>query len=172
MRKCVFFDRDGIVNMRLVGDYITNPKGMKLLKGFTDLLKYVQEIGYLTILVTNQQGIGKGLMNDDELNEVHEYMQEEIRKTGARPFDDIYYCGEMDIHNPWRRKPNPGMFEEAIKKWDIDVDKSYMIGDMITDAIVSKKVGLKSILLNTLIKNVDEADYEVDSHYEIMEIIK
>jgi len=171
MKKCVFFDRDGIVNMRLIGEYITNISAFKLLKGFAELLNYVQQKGYLTILITNQQGIAKGKMTDHDIEVIHKFMQDKLIEFGTKPFDDIYYCPELEVNNPWRRKPNPGMYIEAIEKWNIDVNNSWMIGDVITDMTSAKKVNLKTILLNVNIKNVPEADFEVDSHSEIMNII-
>jgi D-glycero-D-manno-heptose 1,7-bisphosphate phosphatase len=147
MNKAVFFDRDGIVNVLLNNAYVRNIDEFEFIPEFFEFYKIVKELGFLTIIITNQQGIGKGIMTDKDLDIVHEFMQNEMLRLTGSKFDDIFSCGELHAANSYRRKPNPGMFLEAIEKWDIDVKQSIMIGDSERDAEGADKVGIKSILI-------------------------
>jgi D-glycero-D-manno-heptose 1,7-bisphosphate phosphatase len=147
MNKAVFFDRDGIVNVLLDNAYVRNINEFEFIPEFFDFYKIAKKLGFLTIIITNQQGIGKGIMTDEGLKIVHEFMQNEMLRLTGSKFDDIFSCGELHSANSYRRKPNPGMFLEAIEKWDIEVTKSIMIGDSERDAESNGKVGIKSILI-------------------------
>lgn len=158
--KAIFFDRDGVVNFRIVKEYIKAPKDFKFLPDFIRFFTKIKSEEYLTILITNQQGIGKGLMSVEELESVHNYMQIELKELTGQNFDDIYYSTELAGTNSYRRKPNPGMLIEAKEKWDIDMENSWMIGDRNSDVTAGKRAGLKTILLKS-VKNGDypDADY-------------
>ena len=119
--KAFFFDRDGIVNVRLVGDYVRKIEQFVFMEDFFELLIRVKKLGFLAILVTNQQGIGKGLMGESDLEEIHGFMQKTMfEKTGFN-FDDIFYCPDLEESGSFRRKPNPGMIFEASEKWGINL---------------------------------------------------
>ena len=158
MNKAVFFDRDGIVNVLLDNAYVRNPGEFTFIPEFFEFYKLVKKLGFLTIIITNQQGIGKGIMTDTDLDIVHEYMQNEmIRLTGSK-FDDIFSCGELHAANSFRRKPNPGMFLEAVEKWNIDINQSIMIGDSERDAEGAHRAGIKKAIL------IGEYDCEYANH--------
>ncbi|HYF02468.1 MAG TPA: HAD family hydrolase [Patescibacteria group bacterium] len=156
MNKAFFFDRDGIVNRRKMGDYVYSINEFEFLPHFFSLFKSVKESGFLAILITNQQGIGKGLMTEEALREIHAHMQRELLKETGFQFDDMYFCADLASANSFRRKPQPGMLLDAIKKWGIDAEKSWMIGDSISDAQAGKAAGVKTILIGDFLK--DEAD--------------
>jgi len=147
MRKAIFFDRDGVVNRRIIGGYVRFPEEFIFFDDFFDFFKFIKEDGYLAILVTNQQGIGKGLMTEEQLHVVHNFMNEQLIKKMGFSFDDIYFCPELHSAGSIRRKPQPGMIIEAIEKHSINTIDSWTIGDNITDAIAGKKAGTKTILL-------------------------
>jgi D-glycero-D-manno-heptose 1,7-bisphosphate phosphatase len=160
MEKAVFFDRDGTVNIRIAGDYIKRKEEFKFIPDFIPFFKFIKEKGFLAVLVTNQQGIGKGKMTIQELNEVHEFMQNEMIKACGFCFDDIDFCQDLASTNSFRRKPNPGMILEAEEKWNIDPKLSWMIGDKPQDVIAGKRAGTKTLLLGFYNKSkVPEADY-------------
>jgi D-glycero-D-manno-heptose 1,7-bisphosphate phosphatase len=115
MKRAVFFDRDGIVNIRIVSDYVKKIEEFIFIEDFFDLFSIVKRLGYLAILVTNQQGIGKGLMTSDDLEKVHNFMNEKLQEKTNYKFDAIYYCPDLAQSGSKRRKPNPGMFIEAIE---------------------------------------------------------
>lgn len=160
MRQAIFFDRDGTVNMRIVGEYVKRKEDFKFIPDFIPFFDFVKRHDFLAILVTNQQGIGKGVMSVEQLNDVHGYMQQEILSACGSNFDDIDYCKDLAIGNSFWRKPNPGMILDSLKKWDIDPNKSWMIGDKPQDVIAGKRAGTKTILLGFYEqKDVPEADY-------------
>lgn len=146
-KKAVFFDRDGIVNRRIYCGYVTSIDEFIFLEDFFPLFEFVRKHGYLTVLITNQQGVGKGLMTDSDLDNIHEFMQQQLaQKTGGK-FDAIYSCTDLAAAQSFRRKPNPGMLLEAAKDWGINLAESWMIGDSISDVQAGKSAGTKTILV-------------------------
>lgn len=152
MNKCFFFDRDGIVNERYEG-YIKTYDKFHILPQFLEIFKKVDELGFLKILITNQQGIGKGLMNEEELAKIHNLMQYNLYKKCGTGFDDIYFSPDLADSGSLRRKPEPGMLLEAIEKWDIDKGGSYFLGDSLSDAEAGERAGIKTILIGNFPKN-------------------
>ncbi|MFA6571995.1 MAG: HAD-IIIA family hydrolase [Bacteroidota bacterium] len=146
--KAVFFDRDGIVNYRLVGDYVTSIEEFKFIDDFLLFYSSIKKKGYLGILVKNQEGIGKGILSEENLEQVHTFLQSKMLELTGYNFDDIFYCSDLAESNSPRRKPNPGMIFEAIEKWNIEPRNSWMIGDSPTDVIAGKRAGLNTILVN------------------------
>jgi len=171
MKRAVFFDRDGIVNIRIVGDYVKKVEEFIFITDFFDLFRLIKEKGYLAILVTNQQGIGKGLMSEDDLHKVHEFMNNVLLDKTNFKFDAIYFCPDLATSHSPRRKPATGMFEEAIAQWGIDPHNSWTIGDSITDIKAGKKVGTKTILVGLHLKN-QFADYIFPSIKEVKDFFE
>jgi len=157
MNKALFLDRDGIINERIISGYVTKPTEFKLIPESLSLFAWAKEHGYLTVIVTNQQGIGKGLMTEQDLADVHAYMCSLLAEHGFAP-DAIEYCPDLDETNSPRRKPAPGMLLNAAQQLDIDLSSSWMIGDSITDAQAGKKAGTTTILVGTY-SNIPEADF-------------
>lgn len=170
MNKAIFFDRDGIVNHRLIDDYVKSVSEFVLLDDFIALFKQIKELGYLAILITNQQGIGKGLMNINDLKEIHDFMQNQIFANTGYHFDDIYYCSDLAASNSFRRKPNPGMILEAIEKWNINPEKSWFIGDSKSDAKAGNAANVNTILIGNfendladlIFPNLDQLNKKLD----------
>lgn len=167
--KTFFFDRDGIVNVLLDG-YVRFYEEFIFTAEFFEFYKKIIDAGYLTIVITNQQGIGKGLLTDEELVIVHKKMNEDIIRNCGKTFDDIFYCGALHSENSPMRKPNPGMILEAIKKHNVDVNKSYMIGDSLRDAQAARAAGVKSILIGNY--NKEDSDYLYPNLKEFLENIE
>lgn len=147
MRKAIFFDRDGVVNHRIVGDYVKFPEEFVFSDGFFEFFSLVKSKGFLAILVTNQQGIGKGLMTAEQLQAVHNFMINELLEKTGFAFDAIYFCPDLAGVDSNRRKPKPGMFEEAIAEFGINAEQSWTIGDSRSDVQAGKAVGTGTILL-------------------------
>lgn len=133
----------------------------------------MKELGYLVILVSNQKGVGKGLMTQEELCQVNEFMiQELIDRTGSK-FDDVFYCVDIAEETSPRLKPNPGMLLEAIEKWNIDPLCSWIVGDSSKDILAGKRAGIKTILVGISDeKESVEPDYFVNNLFEILQLIK
>ncbi len=167
--KAFFFDRDGIINERKIGGYITTPEEFVFIEDFFEVFQSIAQQGFCTIIITNQQGIGKGQMNEDDLHKIHEAMQQTLlQKTGYK-FAGIYYCGDLDSSRSSRRKPAPGMIVEAIQEFDIDITNSWMIGDSPTDVQAGKAAGCKTILIGDYPSVFPDADFVFTSLHEFSE---
>lgn len=144
----IFLDRDGVLNKEV--NYLSDPKDFQLLDGIIEALKIFKKKGYLLIIVTNQSGIAKGYFTEETLTAIH-YKMEKILKNHEIFLDDIIYCphhpkftGECDC-----RKPKPGMIFQARDKHNIDLDKSFMVGDTLKDIEAGKNAGCKTVLVLT-----------------------
>ena len=159
--SALFIDRDGVINRRINDGYVTSPSDFEFLPGVLDAFKIFQTKFQRIFIVTNQQGIGKGLMTEKDLEEVHSYMLEELEKAEIK-IDKIYFCPALKTDNSPRRKPEIGMALEAKKEFpDIDLQTSIMIGDTTSDMKFGKNAGMKTIL--TVPDNYsDENDAYID----------
>lgn len=149
MRKAVFLDRDGLINRQAAPHhYISDPKELVLLPGVPEAVKRLNDAGYLTIVVTNQRGVARGMLTMEQVETVHYYLQSELAKYGAR-IDAIYICPHADGECTCR-KPDIGLFLMAERDFDIDKSRSWMVGDSDTDVEAGKRYGVRSILTNSL----------------------
>ena len=146
-KKCFFLDRDGVINKNY--GHITKTKNIKLLSGVNDGIKFLNKKKYLVIIITNQSVVGRGLITIKELNKIHQYLINILKKGGAK-INDIFYCPYHPKFGIGKykkksidRKPGNGMLEKAIKKWNIDRSSSYMIGDQKSDMLSAKKSKIK-----------------------------
>ncbi len=154
----LFLDRDGVINERLPGEYVTSWNEFEFIKGVLKALKIFRNIFGRIIVVTNQQGIGKGLMTEVQLHEVHKIMLDEIGRAGGR-IDDIYFSPFLARDNHHTRKPNTGMAEMAKNNFpEIDFEKSIMIGDSVKDM----KFGRNLNMYTVFIKSNDEEKPAID----------
>lgn len=151
INKALFLDRDGVL-MEDLG-YVGNIDRVKIKKEFIDIVKYAKEKGFITIVATNQAGVSYGYYGEEDVKKVHLYIYEEYKKCGAL-IDDFYYCpyhikSDNKKYNiiSMLRKPESGMHLLAAKKYNIDLSKSFMIGDRDTDII--KIPYLKTLLIET-----------------------
>lgn len=173
MQKAIFLDRDGVINYRLVGDYVKSYEEFRFVPDFIDFFRVIKSKGYLAIIITNQQGIGKQLMTDDDLSCIHKQMQTELEQLTGMKFDDIYYCPDLSTEYSNRRKPNPGMILEAIDKWNIDKNQSWMIGDSLSDIIAGKNANLKTIYIGQAQKNAFiNADHQFPMLIDAISVIE
>jgi len=145
--RAVFLDRDGVINKKAPdGLYITSWQQFELLPGAAEAIRLLNRLGFKVIVITNQRGIARGMMTEQELREIHEKMLRELERSAAR-IDAIYYCP----HNEGEcrcRKPEVGLFLEAQRDFPaIALEESYVIGDSRTDMEISKRLGCKGILI-------------------------
>ncbi|MFW9970652.1 MAG: D-glycero-beta-D-manno-heptose 1,7-bisphosphate 7-phosphatase [Candidatus Odinarchaeota archaeon] len=147
-KKAVFLDRDGVINKEV--SYLSNPRDFKFIKGSIKALKIIKKKSFLLIVITNQAGIARGFFTEKTLNTIHEKMIRRLKEGGV-DLDDIYYCphhpkftGPCDC-----RKPNPGMILKAKLKYNIDLTKSYMVGDTLNDIQTGKAAKCKTVLVLT-----------------------
>ena len=139
-----FFDRDGVVNLRIVGDYVRSPAELHLLPDICFALQETRKQGRLAILITNQQGIGRQLFSEKDLERVHLRLQNRLFATCGTNFDHIYVCPHLAEANCDCRKPKPGMLLQAKADLDVNLEKSWLIGDSTSDIAAGKSAGTKT----------------------------
>jgi len=143
MNKCVFLDRDGVLNVER-GDYTFLPEDFIIPPGVPSAIKKIKAEGFLAIGVTNQAGISKGLYSREQMQTCHDIL---MKKTDNL-IDKIYYCPyHPSISQSLSRKPDTLMLEKAIAKYNIDPLKSWLIGDRARDIECGQKLGMKTILI-------------------------
>ena len=146
--KAIFLDRDGVINIEV--GYLSNPNDFKIIEGTIEALKILNKKDFLLIVVTNQAGIARGYYTEDDLKDVHHKMRY-VLKQHEVTLIDIFYCP----HHPEFtgscncRKPNPGMILEAKKKYNIDIENSYMVGDTLNDIQTGIAAKCKTVLVLT-----------------------
>jgi histidinol-phosphate phosphatase family protein len=154
----LFLDRDGVINQKIDDDYVKNIEEFKFIEGVLESLDQFDKIFQRIVIVTNQQGIGKKIMTEGNLSEVHGYMMQNIIKNGGR-IDQIYYAPQLTSENHIDRKPNPGMGHRAKQEFpEIDFSKSLLIGDSESDIEFGINLGMKTIML----KNNREVESKAD----------
>jgi histidinol-phosphate phosphatase family protein len=144
----LFLDRDGVINKKIDGDYVRNWEQFKFLPNVIEALKILNGIFGKIIIVTNQRGIGRGLMTEKDLNKIHQNMLTIFKKNNIE-IDNIYYCPhdyEKEICNC--RKPKIGMALKAKEDFpEIDFKKSIMVGDSLSDIEFGNNIGMISFLI-------------------------
>tara|TARA_Y100000588_G_scaffold347094_1_gene395595 strand:- start:152 stop:739 length:588 start_codon:yes stop_codon:yes gene_type:complete len=170
MNRAVFLDRDGVIN-RLVhrsqdtGDEWDSPyllSEIEMIEGVGEAIQKINGLGFLAIIVSNQPGVAKGKCDLDFLDKATDFIRSKLLQQNAF-IDDVYYC----LHHPdavneaYRiicecRKPKPGLLFQAAQDHEIDLSRSYMIGDRITDIVAAEAAGCEAILVD----GVDTGSYD------------
>ena len=144
----LFLDRDGVINKRLIDDYVKTVDDFVFLPGASDAIALFSCIFRYIFVVTNQQGIGKGLMSDSDLGSIHNKMVQEVTDNNGR-IDKIYYCPHKREDKSKYRKPQIGMALHAKKDFPaISFRKSIMVGDTINDMKFGKNAGMHTVLIS------------------------
>ena len=142
-RPCVFLDRDGVLNAER-GDYTYRTEDFEILSGVPEALKLLKENGFLQIVITNQAGIAKGLYMKEHVLACHEKLQQAC----GNAIDAIYYAPmHPSVSESLSRKPDSLMLEKAIAKFNIDPERSWLVGDRKRDLEAAGKVNVKAILV-------------------------
>ena len=142
--KAVFIDRDGTINVNV--GYLDNPDDFQMYPGVAEGIKLLQENGFKIIIITNQSGIARGYFTVETLKRIHERMLKEFYDKGVT-IDAIYYCPHHPDEGCGCRKPNTDLFEKAVKEHNIDITRSYVIGDRMLDIEAGHRMGLKTVLV-------------------------
>ena len=152
LRSAIFLDRDGVINIDK--NYVYKISDFEWTKEAKNAIKYINEKGYLVFIVTNQSGISKGYYSEDDVKTLHNFINFELKKIGAK-VDEFFYSpyhpkGKIIEYNNLShlRKPNTGMLELACNKWPIDRNKSILIGDKIIDMQCAKNFGITGYLFD------------------------
>jgi histidinol-phosphate phosphatase family protein len=161
----LFIDRDGVLNHEKFEDYILNWKEFQFYDTTIEALAILSPLFNKIILVTNQKGVGKGVMSVADLETIHFNMLQAINKGGGR-IDQIFYCPDLD-NDSYNRKPNPGMAFQATEKYpEIDLSKSIMIGNRISDMGFGRNAGMNTVFLSTTHPEIDFPHPLIDLRFE------
>lgn len=152
-KPAVFIDRDGTINEQM--GYINHLSRFRLIPGVPEAIRLLNENNFLAIIVTNQSGVARGYFPISLVREVHSFMEESLKNAGAF-VDGIFFCphyptgkvSEYTIECDCR-KPKTGLIDQALDSFDIDISRSYMVGDHSTDMELAHNCGLKGIMVKS-----------------------
>lgn len=172
-RPAVFLDRDGVLTAE--ESYITSVKNIHIFPYVEGCIRQIHDKGYYAIVITNQSGVARGLFTEADLQEMNDHL---ISRTGV---DAVFYCphhpqGKIEKYKKvcHCRKPQPGMFEMACRKFKVDMKKSYMVGDRAGDILAGQNAGVRTILLESGYGTA-ELEYDVAPDYvlnDLRDVIK
>lgn len=143
----LFLDRDGVLNERIVGGYVRKPEEFVILPGVLEAMAIFAQRFERIFIVTNQQGIGKGLMTEEELDAVHQGFLMSVQEAGGR-VDRIYHCPHLASAHSFLRKPSIGMAVQARRDFPgLRLKESVMVGDMMSDMLFGRRAGMRTVLV-------------------------
>ena len=143
----LFLDRDGVINVRLVDDYVKSPTEFVVIDGVFEAISIFAKKFNHIFIVTNQQGIGKGLMSEADLNEIHSVFMRQVEENGGT-IDKIYFCPALKSEHSFMRKPSIGMALQARREFpDVILKDSVMVGDSKSDMLFGRRAGMKTVLV-------------------------
>jgi D-glycero-D-manno-heptose 1,7-bisphosphate phosphatase len=152
-KPAIFLDRDGTVNEEM--GYINHAERFVLFPFVADSIRIFNDLGFLVIIVTNQSGIARGYFSEQLMRQIHNQLRSDLKKMGAR-VDAIYYCPHHPTEGKGKytrecncRKPKPGMIEQAVLEYDIDLTRSFMIGDRYKDIEFARNLNMRAALVLT-----------------------
>jgi len=148
MRRAVFLDRDGVINRKAEteDEYVTRWEQVEIFADVARSIAWLNRDGFKVYVVTNQRSVAKRLITANELESLHHRLCAQLAEGGAR-IDAIYYCPHELEPACDCRKPKPGMLFRAAREHDIDLEKSWMIGDSEKDVEAGKQAGCKTVRL-------------------------
>ena len=146
MRQAVFLDRDGTINEEV--GYLDNPERLRLIPGAAEAIRLLNEAGVLVIVISNQAGVGRGYFPVSTVEAIHEQLGRLLGRCHAR-FDAIYYCAHHPSEQCKCRKPKAGMLTQAAQEHGIDGQRTFMVGDKVSDIDAGRRVGCRTILVLT-----------------------
>lgn len=163
----LFLDRDGVINDRLIDDYVKHLHELRIIENVPKAIAKFTTLFNRIVVVTNQQGIGKGLMTANDLEIIHGFIADTIFSAGGK-IDQFYFAPQLKQENSNYRKPGTGMGLHAQQDFpEIDFNKSLMIGDSESDIEFGMKLGMKTILLKSGSNIFTKADYIFENLYQV-----
>jgi histidinol-phosphate phosphatase family protein len=146
-RRAIFLDRDGVISLNR-HDYVKSWEEFSFLPGAIESLRLLAQHDCPVIVVTNQSAIGRGLVSPEIVDQINRRMQDEIHLRGGR-LDAVYTCPHRPDENCACRKPRPGLLHQAARQYQVDLERSYLIGDAISDIEAGLAAGCQPILVLT-----------------------
>lgn len=153
--KIIFLDRDGVINIDK--HYVYKIEDFEFKEKVFETCRYLRDLGYEFIIVTNQSGIARGYYNKDDFYRLTSWMLKEFEKNGIK-IKDVFFCPHLPNDNCNCRKPKTGMIEQASTKYSIDFEKSWMIGDKVSDMQLAINANIKNAVF---VKNSEEKQLEI-----------
>jgi len=147
-QRAVFIDRDGVINVQMDGRCVTSVEDFTLIPQIVKILKRLQEAGFLLIVITNQSAINRGLLSHEGLDQIHQYMKEQLSSHGIR-IDRVYYCPHAPEEGCECRKPGNRLILDAIDENKIDRSGSWLIGDKDSDVEAATRSGIGAVKTET-----------------------
>jgi D-glycero-D-manno-heptose 1,7-bisphosphate phosphatase len=145
--EAVFLDRDGVLNPHIPGGYLLSADDLVVLPGVAQAVRRLNDAGLPVILISNQQGVGKGLMTLDELQAIETRMAEALAHEAGAHLDRCYYSTELAHEQSPRRKPGPGMLLEASQDFGLTLGNTAFLGDSPTDIKAGQAAGVGATVL-------------------------
>ncbi|MFQ5329675.1 MAG: D-glycero-beta-D-manno-heptose 1,7-bisphosphate 7-phosphatase [Thermodesulfobacteriota bacterium] len=146
MKRAVFLDRDGTINVER--EYLSSPDGLVLIDGAAEAVRMINEAGLLAVVITNQSGIGRGYFTEEAVDAIHRRLSEIVGKGGGH-IDAFYHCPHHPDEGCRCRKPATGLIERAAEELGIDPANSYVVGDKAIDVELARKCSAKGVLVLT-----------------------
>ena len=147
INKACFLDRDGVLNEDV--GYLHKIEGFKWIDGAIDAIELLKKNKFLVIVVTNQSGIGRGYYTSNDVENLHKWMNNILKKKNIQ-INDFFFSPDLPTNDPKsRRKPSPKMINEAIEKYNLDKSKCFMIGDRPSDLEAAKNAEIRGFLFNS-----------------------
>ena len=171
-KKGIFFDRDGVINKSLIlNNKPYPPKSLKDFEFFENIEKTLEQVrksGFMSFIFTNQPDVARGALGKDKIEEINKYIYSKL------PINKIYCCYHDDKDNCECRKPKAGMLYEAAKEFDVDLKKSFVVGDRWRDIDAGNLAGCKTIFIDYGYseKLKTKPDYTINKIDEIIDLIK
>ena len=161
-KKVVFLDRDGVINRKAPkAEYVKSWSEFEFLPGAIEAMKLLGENNYNIFLVSNQAGIARGVMTEQDLKEIHGTMEKELEKHDVK-IERIYYCPHGWDEGCECRKPKPGMLFKAAREYDLDLSKSLFIGDDERDLQAGNAAGCRTVLVNSQLSMLKVVKEEIN----------
>ena len=153
-RAAVFLDRDGTINEQM--GYINHPSRFRIIPGAAEAVRRLNDLGYLAIVVSNQSGVARGYYPIELVHEIHSLLKKTLKQAAGAYLDAVLFCP----HHPQGvvpefsvdcrcRKPKIGLIDQACRAFDIDLRRSFMIGDMCSDMEFANRAGIKGVMVET-----------------------
>ncbi|WP_165040546.1 HAD-IIIA family hydrolase [Dysgonomonas sp. ZJ709] len=163
--KYVFLDRDGVINEERPDDYVKNISEFIFIEGAIEAIALLTKIFEDIFIITNQRGVGRGIMTTEELDSIHFYMLSQIEKAGGR-ISKIYFCSDIDSTSI-NRKPNIGMAFQTKRDFpQVDFKRSIMIGNSRSDIEFGNKAGMYTVLVGDKYPKNDKIFKNINAYYE------
>ncbi len=171
--KAIFLDRDGVLNIEK--NYLYKIEDFEFIDGVFESLKYLQNKGYQLFIITNQSGIGRGYYSSDDFNKLTLWMLKEFENNGIK-ISQVELCPHNPDDNCSCRKPKIGMIDNILNNYNIDLEKSWLVGDKSSDIQCAKNANIKNTIQvqsgHKFIEKDSKADFVITSIKNISSIIK